>query len=113
MADKKNTWLKAANAESEIKLRANGIGVLEADGKKICVGKFKNQWVAFAYNCPHAGGIMAEGYIDANGNVVCPQHSYKFSLKNGWSRIPEGFCLKVYAVESRNDGFFIGIEEIL
>jgi nitrite reductase/ring-hydroxylating ferredoxin subunit len=108
---KKYNWHKIANGEAEIILNRNGIGIVEIDGKKICVTKFNNEWHAFAYNCPHAGGIMAEGYIDLSGNAVCPIHSYKFSLKNGRSKIPEGFCLKTFRTESRKDGFFIGVEE--
>jgi 3-phenylpropionate/trans-cinnamate dioxygenase ferredoxin subunit len=108
---KKYNWHKVADREAEITLNRNGIGVVEINDKKICVAKFKNEWRAFAYNCPHAGGIMAEGYIDLSGNIVCPVHSYKFSLKNGRSKMPEGFCLKTHPAESRKDGFFIGFEE--
>ena len=107
---KKHKWHKVADHEAEIKFNDNGIGIVEINGKKICVAKFKNEWRAFAYNCPHAGGIMAEGYIDLSGNIVCPIHSYKFSLENGRSKMPEGFCLKTYRVELRKDGFFIGLE---
>ncbi len=107
---KKNKWRKVAGHESEIVLNRNGIGIVEIDGKKICVAKLKDEWRAFAYNCPHAGGIMAEGYIDLSGNIVCPIHSYKFNLKNGRSKTPEGFFLKTYAAEWREDGFFIGFE---
>ena len=108
---KKYKWHKAADPEAEIKLNGHGVGVIEIYGKKICVCKYKNEWFAFAYNCPHAGGIMAEGYIDGSGNISCPIHSYKFSLKNGRSKSPEGYCLKTYRVELRKEGFFIGIEE--
>jgi len=108
---KKYKWRRIANHESEIVLNRNGIGVVEMDGKKICVAKFKNEWHAFAYNCPHAGGVMAEGYIDVSGSIVCPIHSYKFSLKNGRSKVIDGYCLKTFRAESRKDGFFIGTEE--
>jgi len=37
-------------------------------------------------------GLWPKGYIDLSGNIVCPIHSYKFSLKNGRSKI-----LKVFA----------------
>ncbi len=109
---KKIKWHKAANSEAEIKLNSNGIGVVEIEGKKICVAKAKNEWHAFAYSCPHAGGIMAEGYLDeAGGNVSCPIHGYKFNLKNGRCKIPDGFTMKTYRVDSKEEGFLIGIEE--
>jgi nitrite reductase/ring-hydroxylating ferredoxin subunit len=106
---KKIKWHKAADNDAEIKLNENGIGVVMIEGIKICVTKHRDKWFAFAYNCPHAGGIMSEGYIDSTGSIVCPVHSYKFSLRNGMSKMPEGFCLKIYPIDLRKDGFFIGL----
>jgi 3-phenylpropionate/trans-cinnamate dioxygenase ferredoxin subunit len=108
---KKYNWHKVADLETEIRFNRNGIGIVEMDGKKICVAKFKNEWHAFAYNCPHAGGVMADGYIDLSGNIVCPIHGYKFGLQNGRCKTTEGYCLKTFRAESRKDGFFIGVEE--
>src|SRR6202042_3896876 len=109
---KKFKWHKVANSEAEIKLNSNKIGVVEIEGKKICVAKIKSGWHAFAYSCPHAGGILAEGYLDeSGGNVSCPIHGYKFNLKNGRCKIPDGFAMKIYRVELKEDGFFIGIEK--
>ncbi|HLK30835.1 MAG TPA: Rieske 2Fe-2S domain-containing protein [Puia sp.] len=108
---KKYKWHKAANSEAEIILNRNGIGVVELEGKKICVAKYDNEWRAFAYSCPHAGGIMAEGYLDGAGNVSCPIHGYKFNMTNGRCKIPEGFKIKTFKVETREDGFYIGVEE--
>jgi 3-phenylpropionate/trans-cinnamate dioxygenase ferredoxin subunit len=66
---------------------------------------------ACAAKCPHAGARMAEGYIDALGNIVCPLHRYKFSLSGGRNVSGEGYFLKTYAVEERADGIYVGIEE--
>ncbi len=108
---KKYHWYKAANNEAEIILNRNGIGIIELEGKKICVAKYKNEWHAFSYHCPHAGGIMAEGYLDGSGNVACPIHGYKFNMKNGRCKIPDGFNIKTFRVDAKEDGFYIGIEE--
>lgn len=111
MAAKKYTWHKIAESEQEIAPGDNGIGVAEVKGKKICLGKYLDQWYGFAYKCPHAGGLMSEGYIDVAGNVVCPLHRYKFSLQNGRNTSGEGYYLKTYPVESRADGLYVGMEE--
>ena len=60
--------------------------------------------------CPHAGGLMDKGYVDAAGNVVCPLHQYKFSLKNGLDTSGDGYRLKTYPVEMRDGKLFIGME---
>lgn len=111
MGDKKITWHKIAESEDAIDFQANGMCVVEADGKKISLAKYQNEFFAFAYKCPHASGIMADGFIDALGNAVCPLHRYKFSLKNGRNVTGEGYYLKTYAVKKDDEGVFIGFEE--
>jgi nitrite reductase/ring-hydroxylating ferredoxin subunit len=110
MADKKYEWHKIAETADEVVLAENGIGVTEVKGKKICVARFNDQWFAFAYKCPHASGIMADGYVDAIGNIVCPVHRYKFNLQNGRNTTGEGYYLKTYPVECRENGVFVGMQ---
>ncbi len=66
---------------------------------------------ACAAKCPHAGGSIADGYIDQIDNVTCPLHRYKFSLQNGRNTSGEGYYLKTFPVQTTGDGIFIGIEE--
>jgi nitrite reductase/ring-hydroxylating ferredoxin subunit len=105
------TWHKIAESINELVFAPNDIAVAELEGKKICIGQFNNKLFAFAYHCPHAGGIMAHGYIDAIGNIVCPLHRYKFDMKNGRNVSGEGYYLKRWPVEVREDGVFAGIEK--
>ena len=72
MTEKKYTWHKIADHINELSFADNDIAVAEMNGKKICIAKFKEGVFAFSYKCPHAGGILADGYIDALGHVVCP-----------------------------------------
>lgn len=107
MSDKKYEWhligaLGLSFNDSEIV-------VVEVKGKKICVVRYQEQLYAFAYKCPHASGIMADGYIDGVGNVVCPIHRYKFSLVNGRNTSGEGYYLKTYPVRESEEGVFVGM----
>jgi 3-phenylpropionate/trans-cinnamate dioxygenase ferredoxin subunit len=97
--------------ETYLPLTEKDIQVIEVNGKKICFTLYQGQLFAFAYKCPHAGGIMANGFIDAIGNVVCPLHRYKFSLKNGYNTSGEGYYLKTYPLEKREDGWWLGLEK--
>lgn len=110
MTEKKINWYKIADFLAEIDFADNNIAVAEANGKKICIGKFNDEVFAFAFKCPHAGGIMADGYIDALGNVVCPLHRYKYDMKNGRNVSGEGYYLKHWPVEIREEGVFVGME---
>jgi nitrite reductase/ring-hydroxylating ferredoxin subunit len=108
---KQYTWHKIADHINEVDFADNNIAVVEVKGKTICVGKHKHDVFAFAYKCPHAGGILSEGYIDALGNVVCPLHRYKYDIKNGRNTSGEGYYLKNWPVELRENGVFVGLED--
>ena len=110
MKEKNFTWHKIADHINEIQFTENNIGVVEIKGKKICIARFRENVFAFAYKCPHAGGILADGNIDAMGNIVCPIHRYKYSLESGHNISGEGYFLKHWQVEQRGDGIYVGIE---
>jgi nitrite reductase/ring-hydroxylating ferredoxin subunit len=111
MLGRKYKWIKIAGSESDLVLNPESIGSVDIQGEKVSFSKFGDQWYGFASHCPHAGALLAEGYIDSSGCIVCPVHSYKFSIRNGRNAEGEDFRLKTYPVECRTDGVFIGIEE--
>lgn len=95
----------------EIHFPQSGLLEIEVADKKVCLTLHKEQLYACAAKCPHAGGTMAAGYIDALSNIICPLHRYKFSLHSGRNTSGEGFFLKTYPIEMRPEGIFIGLEE--
>lgn len=105
------SWYKIADHLNELSFEDNHIAVTEVKGKKICVARWQNQVFAFAYKCPHAGGPLAHGYLDAMGNVVCPLHRYKFCMANGRNVSGEGYHLKNWEVQIREDGVWVKMEE--
>jgi nitrite reductase/ring-hydroxylating ferredoxin subunit len=111
MSDKSYNWYKIAESAGELNFSDNNLSLAEANGKKICIGKFNESLFAFAYKCPHAGGIMADGFIDAMGNVVCPLHRYKYNMSNGRNVSGEGYYLKHWPLEIREDGVWVGMEK--
>jgi nitrite reductase/ring-hydroxylating ferredoxin subunit len=102
-------WYRIAGEVSEILFGENNIAVMQCGGKDICVALHGDELFAFAYKCPHASGIMANGYIDPLGNVVCPLHRYKFSMRNGRNVSGEGYYLKTFSVEQRPEGIFVEV----
>lgn len=107
--DKKYTWYKIADSISELPLEPNGLMEIVVNSKTICIARQADRLYACAQKCPHAGGHMAQGYINASGNIVCPLHRYTFSLQNGRNTSGEGYFLHTFPVEIRNDGIFVGI----
>jgi nitrite reductase/ring-hydroxylating ferredoxin subunit len=111
MPSKNIKWFKVADSKNELNWQTNNLMATEVGGKKITLAKMGEQVYACAYKCPHASGILADGFIDATGNIVCPLHRYKFNLTNGRNVSGEGYYLKVYAIEEREAGIFVGFEE--
>ncbi len=111
MVEKNYTWHKIADHINEFDLGENNIVGIEMKGRKMCIGKFNEKIFAFAYQCPHAGGILADGFIDALGNIVCPIHRYRYNLQNGHNVSGEGYYLKHWPIEIRNDEVYLGLEE--
>ena len=111
MSDKKITWYKIAESIADIDFQVNDMCVIEVAGKTLSLAKHHDELFVFAHKCPHASGIMADGFIDALGNAVCPLHRYKFALKNGRNITGEGYFLKTYAVKNTQEGVFVGFED--
>jgi nitrite reductase/ring-hydroxylating ferredoxin subunit len=110
-AENKYTWFKIAESLNSIPWQNNNLCIVEADGKSITLAKWNNELYACAHKCPHAGGILANGLVDATGNIVCPVHHYKFKLETGRNTSEEGYYLKTYVVEQRDDGFYVGFNQ--
>ena len=108
---KKITWHKIADSEAEINFAATGLTQITVAGKSVCLINKNGKINACMAKCPHAGGLLANGFIDAFGNIVCPLHRYKFSLQNGRNVSGEGYFLKLFPVEIRAEGVYVGLEE--
>lgn len=111
MKEEKLIWHKIAEDIAELDFATNHIAVSELNGKKICIGRSQHGIFAFAYTCPHAGGILADGYIDPMGNIVCPVHRYKYDMRNGRNVTGEGYYLKHWPVEIRDDGIYVAVKD--
>ena len=106
-------WHKIANNISEINFNVNGLAEIDLNGKIICIAKHINQLFACTQKCPHAGALLAGGHLDALGNLICPLHKYKFSLKNGRNVSGEGYYLKTFPIQNREDGIFVNVENAI
>ena len=98
MNDKKYTWHKIADNINDINFSANGLTELRVAGKTICMTLHNNILHACTQKCPHAGGILSDGYLDAAGNIyIADQSNYglgwrillvpngkKIIYHNGW-----------------------------
>ena len=110
MKEKKYKWHRIAGSAIEIPFGENNLVEIEVRGKLICLAKTNTAIHACTFKCPHAGGRLVEGWMDALENLVCPVHRFRFSLQNGRNTSGEGYYLKTYPVIEQEDGLYLGME---
>lgn len=104
-------WYKIADHADQLTWQPNGLCSVTLLGKPRILARVSNTCKAFAAGCPHAGAPLIEGTLNARGEVVCPLHHYRFRLDNGYNSSGEGYRLKTYPVEEREDGLYLGLSE--
>lgn len=77
--------------------------------KEVCVMKQGGTLYAFAATCPHAGARLCDGWVDGLSRLVCPLHKYRFDPANGRNTSGEGYKLKTYPIEVRDEQIVIGL----
>ncbi|WP_432713312.1 Rieske (2Fe-2S) protein [Pedobacter sp.] len=83
---------------------------INVGGRKLCLVKNKGEVFVLANVCPHAGGILSNGWCK-NGQLVCPVHRREYDLKTGRGAEGQGDYINVFPVENRSDGLYIGLKE--
>lgn len=107
---KEYRWFKVAESAAELFNTGRSLVSVKVAGRELCITRHQNELFGCAGKCPHAGGRMADGWVDPLGNVVCPLHRYKFKLSNGFNSSGEGYFLKTYPVKETDDGLFVGVD---
>ncbi|NRB40850.1 MAG: Rieske 2Fe-2S domain-containing protein [Pseudomonadales bacterium] len=59
--------------------------------------------------CPHQGGPLGEGSLDADKCLHCPWHGWAINAFDGSG--PNGENVTAYSVEQRDDGIYVAVEE--
>jgi nitrite reductase (NADH) small subunit len=73
------------------------------DGTQVAVYRLRDGSLrALAAVCPHKGGPLADGLIDARV-VVCPLHGHTYDLITG-AEVSGNDAVRAYAVSAADDG---------
>lgn len=82
----------------------------EFKNEKITVIRTAKGLYAFGDRCPHNGASLSLGFCTKNNEIVCPLHRYSFDLETGKATSGGAFAIKIYPVEIRDTGVFVGIK---
>ena len=102
-----NIFKKLSEAHDTV---PNGTSKLVIIGEqRICLSQVNGQFYAIQDSCPHNGQSLSKGKINYLGEVVCPWHGYRFSLKNGQEGDQKCRDAKTYRVKTDSNGLSIFI----
>ena len=86
-----------------------GVGrLVSAAGKSLALFRVDGRIAAIDAECPHAGGALQEGRIEA-GCVVCPLHEYAFELVTGRCSNQPGLGVRTYPVTVEQDDVYVEV----
>ena len=102
-------WQKLSFPASQ--LEENRPEIFYAAGRKLCAVKTGEGIYAIEDKCPHNGFSLSQGTVTSDGMIVCPLHRYAYRLSNGRCTHSSGGAARVFPMEVREDGLYIGIEE--
>lgn len=106
---KEYRWVKVAESLSALTFVENNLLGIEVEDKRICLVKTSSGLKACSSKCPHAGGNLIDGKLDAKENIVCCVHHYHFNLSNGRDTLGEGYFLKIYPTRIDETGVYVGL----
>jgi nitrite reductase (NADH) small subunit len=81
----------------------------EAGGKVFCLGNLNGELHALNGICPHRGGPLGQGVVQAE-SVVCPWHSWSFNLNTGEADYPVQQRVRVYRFKAEGDDVLVELD---
>jgi len=101
--------IKARCGRAE-EIPAGGSKVVEIKDHTVAIFRVGDDMYAVDNTCPHQGGPLGEGYLEAGGVVSCPWHGWTFDLKTGISPIDADLKIGCYKVEVEAGEIIITME---
>lgn len=103
--DKYLVFESKEQAEKAIPL--NQIKKIRIDKRLLCMAHTLQGFVAFDKNCPHLGDDLSRGTLNNSDEIVCPWHSYRFSLHTGEESEKQCGTLQIFRTDWESGQLFI------
>ena len=112
MSEQNIKWYRVADLDE---LADKRVKTVVAGVQTLALTNVDNEYTAMDNHCPHQGGPLGEGSIEAGDDgqcwLRCPWHGWDFDPKTG--RPPGGHedsGQTLYPVDIREDGIYVGLE---
>lgn len=83
----------------------------KVEGRTICFAHTAVGFFGIEDACPHLGHSLSRGTTNYLNEVICPWHSYRYSLSSGKECDWRTRNAATYPVDVREDGVYIGIKK--
>lgn len=77
--------------------------------KRICLVRDDEQLRAVEDRCSHNSESLSKGIVNYLGEIICPLHGYRFSMKTGREGEQRSRDLITYPLKEEDGAIFIGI----
>jgi nitrite reductase/ring-hydroxylating ferredoxin subunit len=103
-------WIRIfpSAADARERLPLNKPQLVVVNGTRVCLVRRENEWLAVSDKCTHNGESLSKGHVNYLGDIICPWHGYRFSMKTGQC-YESAAGLPTYPVREDAEGVFIGL----
>lgn len=107
------TWHKLFANETEARQAVPPRKLMQfvLDGRRVCFAHTPAGFFSLDDACPHLGHSLSRGTTNYLNEVVCPWHSYRYSMQNGQECDFRTRKAVVHPVEVREDGVYVGLPQ--
>jgi len=84
--------------------------VVAVNEQVVAIFNLNGEFYAIDNVCPHQGGPLGEGYLEGNGVVSCPWHSWNFDIRTGQSPIDPDMKVRTFPVRVENGEIIVQID---
>lgn len=97
-------------AATAVAVREGEMTAVKVAGQRLILTRQQGEALAFSALCPHAAADLTRGELH-NGRVTCPEHGYKFDVRNGRILYPsdETYRLKRYEVKEEDGQVWVKV----
>jgi nitrite reductase/ring-hydroxylating ferredoxin subunit len=81
---------------------------VDVAGLRVAVFNDGGRFHALLGTCPHAGGSLGLGWVEA-GEVVCPLHHWQFRLETGRCTTVRGESIHRFRCDVRDDWVWVEV----
>ncbi|WP_421763762.1 Rieske (2Fe-2S) protein [Ekhidna sp.] len=90
-------------------LEDNHPRLIRTQSKEICIVRHGSNFFAFQNACPHMGENLHKGKTNYLNEIVCPLHTYRFSMRTGEEAEQRCKALRTYRVIIDKEGVFLEV----